>query len=414
MKAKKHYIILNGLLYILTLPLLCQGLVFAKESVEVKTKPTQSKTELSGLLETAVGWTSLKDHSVDDRPWLSVHRARFWVKGAVNKQASYVMHFALDRIGADQFAMLQSRPLSTSRAPAIQDAMLHFHILPKKALVLTSGFLRPTVGRENNVAVITEPNMEPALTSGLVRQVTTETGHGRAGGVNLSHFSQYGKFGVLLHLGMFMPTVKGAKEELEYDQSQGSKLNPLFTSTLQLTWGTRMQMANENTLLIFNPLTKSRGIHLGGSIGQQGETERFKQSQVWTVYSMAHWDYLLFDTEWVSAKRISLNDNEAVNSAWHIRAGYNIKLGSHFMTPFILYTQLKGDQLTPEELEGELGALKLYAGEGNLVDAGMNYHFAKRRLRVGIHGIYSTVSKETIRQPLRAGWSTVATFHMHF
>lgn len=372
---------------------------------------TKSSVQVSGLMQSAIGWTSPKDETLDARPLLGVYRARFWVRGSVNKKASYALHFAFDRAGIDQEALLMGKSLNDLRAPALQDAILHYHILPKQKLILSSGFLRPKVGHENNSVVITMPNLEPTFSSTLVRRATTDTGHGRSSGFNLGHLSTFGAYHLQAHAGVFMPPALGTSNKT----SQGEKMSPLMAGTLSLGWGSLNKMRNQNLLFVFNPLKKARSIEVGASFAQHGETNRLKYSRVFSTHLMAQLDHLLFDAEWVQAYRESLAGEGLDNFAWHVRAAYNVKLGKRQLTPFVIYSELKGSELSQSEFEdADLSSLNLFAGKRQLTDVGLHYHLNKRKLRLGLHGIYSTGSDDDLtRLPARTGWTGLLTLHMH-
>ena len=82
---------------------------------ETPSKPVKIDT----LLQLAAGWTDLGQEGIDPRPLL-VHRARLWFQGLVHQRINYVLHLAFDRIGADQYAMLQAAPLSAGRPVRVQ------------------------------------------------------------------------------------------------------------------------------------------------------------------------------------------------------------------------------------------------------------------------------------------------------
>ena len=112
----------------------------------------------------------------------SVHRARLWFRGRFRPR-NYVLHLAFDRIGADEYAMLQAGPLGPARPLAVQDALVQYDVFGTASNY--AGFLRPNVGRESNTPVPAVGTHEPGLTSFLARRMTTGTGHGRAGGIDL-------------------------------------------------------------------------------------------------------------------------------------------------------------------------------------------------------------------------------------
>ena len=93
------------------------------------------------------GWTENEAEGFDGRPLMSVHRARVWFRGNAHKRLKYVAHLAFDRIGADQYALLQGKPFSASRAPAVQDAFAQWDVYGSGALRLTGGWMRPQIGR---------------------------------------------------------------------------------------------------------------------------------------------------------------------------------------------------------------------------------------------------------------------------
>ena len=382
---------------------------------EPKAAKRAAPVAVSGLVETATGFTQLTQADIDPRPLTSVHRARLWLRGAVETRASYMVHLAYDRVGADELALLQGKPLGDTRAPAVQDIILHLNVLPKQRLTLTTGFFRPAVGHENNTVVITLPTMEPALTSSLVRRATVDRGHGRASGFNLGSLIKLGgELSLQLHAGLFVPTYSGTRDYVSYEQSLGTQLNSLLASSLTLTWGDRSQRRNGNLLFHFNPLKSARALHFGASAAYQGATDRMREGQVFTGFVAGQWDQLLFDGEWVSAKRFHADGGLISNRAWHARLAYQINIGEHQLTPFVLHTRLDCDEVSAMDWESSLGSLNLFAGQSALWDVGANIHIVSRRLRLGLHFLHTSLGEaELTKQPLKEGMSGILTIHMH-
>jgi len=398
-----------SLVAISTVALLCVVLDSTNEA-----RATPPTAQLSGLVQTATGVTKLDDTNVDARPLTSVYRARFWVQGAWEQRASYMVHFAYDRLGADEFALLQGKPLSSARSPAVQDIILHLNVLPKQRLILTTGFFRPTVGQENNTVVIKTVTLEPALTSTLVRRGTVEQGHGRSAGANLGSRIDLGELSLQLHLGMFMPTVSGSLDDLSYQQSVGTQRSALISGAMRLVWGKRDQLKNGNLLFFTSPTQEGRAVHVGASGAYQGATDRFRESQVVTAFASAHLGGALLDGEWVNAKRFNRDGVVVSNQAWHARVAYNIQLGAHTLTPFALYSALSGAQVSEDAWRGERSALNLFAGSGALWDAGVQLFIDDYKLRLGLHLMRATIEDTEVSElPMKSGMSGLLTVHMH-
>ncbi|MEE2786963.1 MAG: hypothetical protein VX589_06455, partial [Myxococcota bacterium] len=116
-----------------------------------------------------------------------------------------------------------------------------------------------------------------------------------------------------------------------------------------------------------------------------------------------------------TAKRENRAGTEMTNQAWHARLGYNFQLDRSQLSPFAMYTQLKGDDVTESEWQGELQAMNMYVGTSDLIDMGVNWHFRAHKLRAGLHAIYVTQKEmdgTLLQQPVRAGWSGFLTLQV--
>ena len=213
---------------------------------ETPSKPVKIDT----LLQLAAGWTDLEQEGIDPRPLLSVHRARLWFRGLVHQRINYVLHLAFDRIGADQYAMLQAAPLSAGRPVGVQDAIIQYDVLGTGTLRITGGFMRPNVGRESNTPVPDLVTHEPGLTSTLARRMSAGTGHGRAGGVDLGGRIGLGPTNVIYHIGVFTPAGAGTSPDgTDYNASMGVTASPLFAGSLILAFGKQLDARRRSSLL---------------------------------------------------------------------------------------------------------------------------------------------------------------------
>ena len=216
------------------------------------------------------GWTENEAEGFDGRPLMSVHRARVWFRGNAHKRLKYVAHLAFDRIGADQYALLQGKPFSASRAPAVQDAFAQWDVYGSGALRLTGGWMRPQIGRENTAVVVALPNQEPALTAALVRTATVGAGHGRATGLNLGGRVTLGESKIFYHLGMFAPTGSvPPRRALNTTRAWEGRQVPC-SGSLMYGYGKMSQLKNGDYLFLPNSWSKDLEILVGGSASSRG------------------------------------------------------------------------------------------------------------------------------------------------
>lgn len=369
--------------------------------------------KVDGLVRVMGGWTAQDRDGVAARPALSVHRARMWLRGAAHKRLRFVVHFAFDRIGVDEYALLQGKPFSASRSPVIQDAMLQADLIPSIKLRLTAGFLRPTVGRENNSIVPALPNHEVALTGVLARMGSVQTGHGRAAGATLGGRLNLGPAKVIYHAGVFGPTSSFDRDKtdtLNFSSSMGAKGSPLLSGSLIIGLGKINQLRGGDLLFLANPWSKGSSLMVGVSGAQQGETERNGATQVLSAFAAVHWGPLVVDGEWVAASRENPAGDRYGNQAWHARAGYNIRLGATQLTPYALYSRLDSDDISATDWGAGANTSGLFAGAGEQLDVGVNWHLRKHKLRLGLHVIRTDTTATASgpqKLPLRAGWSTL-------
>ncbi|MEE2786809.1 MAG: hypothetical protein VX589_05685, partial [Myxococcota bacterium] len=266
---------------------------------------TPAKTlQIDTLLQLAAGWTELDDENIDARPLLSVHRARIWFRGQVHQRVNYVLHLAFDRIGADQYAMLQAAPLSAGRPVGVQDAIIQYDVLGTGAFRITGGFMRPNVGRESNTPVPAVVTHEPGLTSTLARRMSAGTGHGRAGGVDLGGRIAVGPSHLIYHIGVFTPATAGTSPDgIDYKASMGVEASPLFAGSLIVGFGRLNQMRGGDLLFLPNPWTKGWSVMLGASASAQMKTDAYEQTVVQTYFGSTYVEGFQLDGEFVTAKR---------------------------------------------------------------------------------------------------------------
>ena len=363
--------------------------------------------KVDAMINLAMGWTEQTADGIDARPLMSVHRARLWFRGQASSRLKYVAHLAMDRIGADEFSLLQGRPFAAGRSPVVQDFFLQYDAFGDGKLRLTAGFVRPQVGRENNTAVVGLATQEPALTSSLARIASVQAGHGRATGVDFGGRLAFGAFKTIYHLGVFTPTSTGTTPDgVDYNQSMGSKSAPLIAGSLILGYGDLPQLKGGDYIILPNNWSRGTDIMVGGSASMQGETDRFEKSEILTAFGSVNAANIVIDGEFVTATRAAAGGDDYQNQAWHVRAGYNIYLKQTVVAPFVLYTELKGDDITPDAWNNGTQGLGLFAGKGSLIDAGINWNFRRNQLQLGLHAIKTTLDDDgPLRQPIREGFS---------
>ena len=376
--------------------------------------------QIDALFHAAVGWTDRKAANIDARPFFSVHRARLWFRGKVHDRVNYVLHLAFDRIGADEYAMLQAGPLGPARPLAVQDALVQYDVFGTKALRISAGFLRPNVGRESNTPVPAVGTHEPGLTSFLARRMTTGTGHGRAGGIDLG-----GRFenlagdslplALIYHAGAFTPTREGmGADGTQYSNSLGLQGAPLFGGSLSLVFGSLSHMRAGDLLFLPNPWSIDWTVMLGGAASAQMKNDFFDRTVVQSYYANASAYGVYFDGEFVTAERKLATGGRMSNRAYHARLGYNIWLDRSILSPFAMYTQLNGDDFSSIGTSA-VDDFGMALGTGSLVDAGFNWHFRAHKLRAGFHVIYAMTEDQgatAAAQPIRDGWSSFLTLQV--
>ena len=187
----------------------------------------------------------------------------------------------------------------------------------------------------------------------------------------------------------------------------GTKGSPLFAGGLTLAVGKPAQIVGADYLFLPNPWKNDFGLALGASSSVQGETEQFNASNVYSGFAALNWSGLFLDGEFVLVSREDASNTSHDNSAWHVRAGYNIYLAQSALTPFVLISELDGGDAP--------GSVKLFAGKRRVADAGVNWHLNRNRLQLGFHAIMSEDATDegiTPRQPAREGQSFLVTFQV--
>ena len=337
------------------------------------------------------GWTDRDTQYIYQLPLFSVHRARLFVRGKAEKRLTYLLHFAFDRIGADEYAMLQGKPLNAQRPVGVQDALFQYNY-GKGKLRLTGGFFRPQVGRESNTPIPMVPNHEPALTSTLARRLSVGAGHGRASGINLGgRISVGGTSMFLYNIGTFAPVTADTSDEKKFTSSQAKSLPHSSRVTLCMRPVTTSSFA-QGLLVTPNPWDEGFGLLIGASGAVRGETD-FNKGTTTNLFANIYAGSFHLDGEFVMGIRTvptSTDDATGVNTAWHVRGGYNIELSQSLLSPFFMYSQLATDNFGESFLQDGFAALQMFAGTTNILKAGLNWHLRQHRVRLGVHGLHVT------------------------
>lgn len=407
-----------------------QQLLPKAEKNEKKASPG---LRVSGLVQIAAGWTDRESDPAGGRPAISAHRARVWLRGTSHRRVRYLLHLGADRLGADQFSLLQGKPLGASRLPTVLDAMVQVDALEQGKLRLTGGFMRPAVGRESNTTVPFQPTHEIALTGVLARASSVGAGHGRAPGLNIGGQLPLGPLDAVYQFGVAAPTLGGSTADgINYSDSLGGEPSVLVAGTISIGAGYLDQMRAGGLLLSSSSLKRANSWLVGASGCAQGQTDSLKSSRVLTVFGAARLGGLHLDAEWVSATRVTRTktvstagtDPETIlgasanNVALHARIGYTINVDQMLIIPFATYSSLSGAELDASLWKLHAGSLNLFAGASDIFDVGVNWHVDSQRLRLGAHLIKASISKESdaaaLKQPVSSGMSALLTAQASF
>ena len=182
--------------------------------------------------------------------------------------------------------------------------------------------------------------------------------------------------------------------------------------------GNHKQFRAGDLLVTPNPWGEGFGLLIGASGAVRGETDFNKGTELQTYSANIYAGGFHLDGEFVMGIRTvptATDDATGVNTAWHVRGGYNIKLSQSLLSPFFMYSQLATDNFGESFLQDGFAALQMFPGTTNILNAGLNWHLRQHRVRLGIHGLHVTTEPtETgkLTSPAREGWSTFLTLQV--
>ena len=153
---------------------------------------------------------------------------------------------------------------------------------------------------------------------------------------------------------------------------------------------------------------------MGGSASSQGETDRFNSTMVYSGFgSISAFGVTVDGNTWLQTGKVWIKPTEIRRG---IRVGYNVDLDDSIFTPFVLVTELSGDDVTAEAWNGGVKGLGFFAGQGRLIDAGFNWHMRQHKLRLGLHTLFTQHTQEEgepAKLPIREGMAGFLTLQVH-
>lgn len=324
---------------------------------------------------------------VDDRADLQLRRARLGFRGQPYARLRYTLVLFYDLIGRD----LLSGTVGGSNGPApnlgIWDAFFQWQMMPRsEALHLTAGYFRPQLGRESITSAWSVNSLEKATSQTYLRRHLVGTGPGRATGLNIGGLLRGPEWlGLTYNLGMFLPQYTGGTP-----QTVGAQFAPLWVGRAVLQLGdpeqTRYRIGYE-----INYFGQRKGLSLGLGGAWQGRTELFAHSRALSVDLLANYGPLNLDGEWAWLQRrdtrplptLVQRDFVYVSQTGHLRAGVNLPAGRYLLEPTFMVVAFRGGMDATAQADAE--AVHASAGRETTYDAGINWYFDGKRLKLALH-----------------------------
>lgn len=256
------------------------------------------------------------------------------------------------------------------------DAVFDLKISRKSdALHVLGGYYTPIVSRESVTSAFKVSSMEKSLSQTYIRQHLTGKGPGRTTGVTLGGilFNAAHTQGIKYAFGMHNPvfTTLGA---------EGSR--PMWAG--RLVWycgqleGQKFQMAEP----VFSA-TKTNILTLGTSGTYQGETYLFKSSWSGGVDMHAQWQQFSLEGEWYFLGRNSADFSNVEQTGFLRAAAYLPFREKHLLEPTVMWMFFRGSMTGFEQLEAQ--TLGSFSGAESTVDAGVNWHLTKQKVKIYVH-----------------------------
>jgi len=309
-------------------------------------------------------------------------RGRFGFKGQMSDQFRFTFIGSFDLAGRDLLSAT-SGGLNTGSLPGLGlwDAFGEYKLSKKSEVVyLVFGWFRPQFSRESMTAVWATSSFEKAMSQNYIRTHLVGIGSGRAAGVNFGGLLKNKKNKIFgqYNIGLFTP------QWLKYSGNSAGFNTSLLKSARLVYYLGDPEMTKYGISYQTNYFNKRKGLSLGISYADQGQTDLFDKNTAFQPDILFNWGSFNLDAEWNFMQRVSLQQNVRYpEGAGHIRFSNNVQLFGLFLEPTFMYVKYKGGLTIQEQFLAS--SISANAGTDENIDYGVNIYFNQNKFKVAFH-----------------------------
>lgn len=318
----------------------------------------------------------------DNRLNFQFRRARFGFKGQMSDQFRFTFIGSFDLVGRDLLSATLGG-LNTGSLPGLGlwDAFGEYKLSKKSEVVyLVFGWFRPQFSRESMTAVWATSSFEKAMSQNYIRTHLVGIGSGRAAGVNFGGLLKNKKNKIFgqYNIGLFTP------QWLKYSGNSAGFNTSLLKSARLVYYLGDPEMTKYGISYQTNYFNKRKGLSLGISYADQGQTDLFYKNTAFQPDILFNWGSFNLDAEWNFMQRVSLQQNVRYpEGAGHIRFSNNVQLFGLFLEPTFMYVKYKGGLTIQEQILAS--SISANAGTDENIDFGVNIYFNQNKFKVAFH-----------------------------
>lgn len=315
-----------------------------------------------------------------------LRRTRLAVKGEPFNNLSFNFTAALDLVGKDLLSATESGGNNgSSPAFRVWNAFVQWRLVPKQDYAnLVAGYQVLPIGRESISGALRSTSFEKSWSQNYLRRHLTGIGPGRAMGLNLGglFLNLSSKVHVEYNLGLFNPVFEAFNQN-----STGLQHSPMLVARTIVHLGdpeySQFSMSHK-----VNYFGKRKGISLGFSIAEQGQTDLFRNNRAIGGDVLLNYGPLNIDGEYYHLYRSSFDRDAAPAFTTHgrtgyVRTSYNVNLPKKMiLEPVATYWFFKGPMDANEQNQAQL--LKSFAGEDESLDLGTNLYW-NPNFKISLH-----------------------------
>jgi hypothetical protein len=273
--------------------------------------------------------------------------------------------------------------LNTGSLPGLGlwDAFGEWKLSKKSEVVyLVFGWFRPQFSRENITGAWATSSFEKAMSQNYIRTYLVGIGSGRAAGVNFGGLLKNKKNKIFgqYNIGLFTP------QWLKYSGNSAGFNTSLLKSARLVYYLGDPEMTKYGISYQTNYFNKRKGLSLGISYADQGQTDLFDKNTAFQPDILFNWGSFNLDAEWNFMQRVSLQQNVRYpEGAGHIRFSNNVQLFGLFLEPTFMFVKYKGGLTIQEQILAS--SLSANAGTDENIDFGVNIYFNQNKFKVAFH-----------------------------